>query len=340
MKKYKYIIATLFIVAIGAGIFLACEKDTIKSDVLQNGKLVDTKNHKSMGNHQQPTSNINTSTVINILSEDYTIFGSAEVGDYDGRIYEYDATWSIHLADTNEDLILHLTITLKPEYEDLLMEVYPLIENYIITVNENNADTDFVLTENNIEIITYATIVEFWTNVIAECNQNITINELGAEALALSRETGINIFELADKSYFSEYMTYIYYMYNTYSDDSGLIIEDSVFYTMLDSGSEILFLSFNNGIQNDFPTFFTLDENMQDSVLEVTEEVLCYSVSPKPPLKGMGWFNLRRNFAEWQLNHNLITPSEYRNKISNALYKLWLKNGDDVWNFFDRSLMD
>jgi hypothetical protein len=198
MKKFRYIIAAVFVVAMGTGIFWACQKDTYKSDAIQNEKLEDTKNHKSMGNHEQPTNIININTVIN----DSIVIGSAEVGDYDGRIYVCNITWTIHIDQIDEDFELRLFATLKPEYEDLMMEVDPIIGNYIITINENNVSPDFILTEGGIEIITYATISELWTNIITECNQNTTINEVGAEALALSRETGINIFELAENLIF------------------------------------------------------------------------------------------------------------------------------------------
>jgi hypothetical protein len=109
-----------------------------------------------------------------------------------------------------------------------------------------------------------------------------------------------------------------------YSDSNGLLINDSIFYAMLNSGSESLFLTLHNGIQSDFSTFNSLSENMQDAVVEVTEKVC---MGPKPGLKGKGWFNFKVKVAGWLFDQGLINQSEYNDKICNAYNKLVDRNG-------------
>ncbi len=177
-KKIKYIIATIFIVAIEAGLFLACEKDTYKSDALQNGKLVDTKNHKSMGNYQQPTQIIEIHTVMSVGEADYPISGNAVVGNYDERIYECNLTGVIHVVETDEVFSVHLTAVLKPEFEDIMIDVEPIMENYIITVNGMPFNQDFILIfpiNTSFIEITYPDILNLWAEIVEICTTNTVI---------------------------------------------------------------------------------------------------------------------------------------------------------------------
>ncbi|HOF15261.1 MAG TPA: hypothetical protein PLF32_00005 [Bacteroidales bacterium] len=205
MKRKIYITAILLVMALGIGVFWACQKDTEQSDILQNKKLIETKKHKSIGDHQQPTQNISINPTVNIGNMVYAIVGSAEVGNYDGRIYECEATWTIHIGALGQDFTLHFTAALHPEYEDLMQVIVPSMENYIVMVNGITVDDGFVLIENGVEIINYTAISELWTSIVAECNQNTTINEYGAEALVLSRETEVNIILLANMQIMDEF---------------------------------------------------------------------------------------------------------------------------------------
>ncbi len=198
MKRKIYITAILLVMALGIGVFWACQKDTEQSDILQNKKLIETKKHKSIGDHQQPTQIISINPTVNIGGIEYPVVGSVEVGNYDGRIYECEATWTMYIGALNQDFVLHFTAALHPEYEDLMQVIVPSMENYIVMVNGITVDNGFVLIENGVEIINYTAISELWTSIVAECNQNAIINEMGAEALVLSRETGVNIILLAN----------------------------------------------------------------------------------------------------------------------------------------------
>ncbi|NLJ83081.1 MAG: hypothetical protein GX330_08155 [Bacteroidales bacterium] len=170
MKRLKKI-TFMAIMGLGVVLFNGCQKDT-ENIYLNSQASIKT---KSIGSHQQPTSIIDINTTVNIQNIVHLITGSAEIGNYDGRIYECNAMWIVHLDEINEDFPLHLAASLKPEFEDLTIEVEPLMENYIITVNSNHVEPNFVLMENEIEVVDYNTIFELWIEIVQECNDNVII---------------------------------------------------------------------------------------------------------------------------------------------------------------------
>ncbi len=175
MKKIKYIIATIFIVAIGTTIFWACQKE---NDKIYNPKNNSIKNQKSMGNYQQPTQIVEIHTVINVGEAGYPISGNAVVGNYDGRIYECDLIGVIHVVETDEVFAVHLTAVLKPEFEDIMIDVEPVMENYIITVNGIPFNQDFILIfpiNTSFIEITYPDILNLWAEIVEICTTNTVI---------------------------------------------------------------------------------------------------------------------------------------------------------------------
>ncbi len=243
MKKIKYIIATVFIVAIGAGLFLACEKDTYKSDALQNGKLVDTKNYKSMGNYQQPTQTVNISAIINVENIDYFVEGTAEVGYYDGRIYECNVTFDILVADMTiidppyEPYTMQLKLILNSQYEDLLLVVPSGLLAYTVIVQGNPIEQNYLFITGTGNDITYQTINDLWTSLATKCYLNKSINS--EYVMNFINSTGINLYELAQSQFFLDYLAEI--------DAFGAY--------------------FRNGIQNNTISMFEFDSLIQEIIL-------------------------------------------------------------------------
>ncbi len=131
-----------------------------------------------MGNYQQPTQIVEIHTVINVGEAGYPISGNAVVGNYDGRIYECDLIGVIHVVETDEVFAVHLTAVLKPEFEDIMIDVEPVMENYIITVNGIPFNQDFILIfpiNTSFIEITYPDILNLWAEIVEICTTNTVI---------------------------------------------------------------------------------------------------------------------------------------------------------------------
>ncbi len=175
MKSIKYLLATLLVVVVGMGMFWACKKE---NDKIYNSKNNSIKNQKSIGNHQQPTQIIEIHTVMSVGEADYPISGNAVVGNYDERIYECNLTGVIHVVETDEVFSVHLTAVLKPEFEDIMIDVEPIMENYIITVNGMPFNQDFILIfpiNTSFIEITYPDILNLWAEIVEICTTNTVI---------------------------------------------------------------------------------------------------------------------------------------------------------------------
>jgi len=184
-KTRRVFIAMIAIAVVGSGVFHGCKKDTEQTELLP-------KTQKLMGSCQTPQI-VPISTVIMVGTVEYPVVGTAIVGNYDGRIYECNVSWVISPTVEGDDVFtMSLNATLKPEYHDIMLNFEPIMDNYIITIT-------------NPDMITAESIHGLWTRIVEICNANVVIDFRVPYILALSRETGINIFELAASPFFLEY---------------------------------------------------------------------------------------------------------------------------------------
>ena len=158
------IIATMIAVV---GIFYTCHKDADKTDSFENGKVVNTKKRKLMGNHEQPTQTVNLNVTINVENVDYSVEGIAEVGYYDGRIYECDVSFDIFVVDSDiiEPYTMQLELLLNSQYEDLLVVVPSGLSGYTVIIQGNPIDQNYLFITGTGNDITYQTINDLWTSL-------------------------------------------------------------------------------------------------------------------------------------------------------------------------------
>jgi len=254
---------------IGVGIVFVngCQKDT-DNTLNDNQITVNTKKQKS--NYQQPTHTVNIDAIISIDNTDYPIEGSAEVGDYDGRIFECDVNWSIpdesqSLHMTDESQSLHMMVILRPEYEDLMLVVDPIIDNYIVEVNGSNVDNNFDLTIGS-HNFNYQTIYNFWTHMIQQCDLNEIVDTVGADVLALSRETGVNIFHLSELGLMDEFDNYFSEdLFNTNN------IEDTLSFVQSIEPFQNYMVQMCNEIISLYPSFYNLSQEDRARVFNKIE---------------------------------------------------------------------
>ncbi|HOS16449.1 MAG TPA: hypothetical protein PKX15_05525 [Bacteroidales bacterium] len=147
----------------------------------------------------------------------------------------------------------------------------------------------------------------------------------------LSDFTGINIFEFVTNPYFLQYAQFTHSLMEEYTngnffifDDNGDIISDIPEMQQL----ETEYNNFISGIEIAYPIFITLDENIQEQILDASEDFLCYG--PEPPTKGKIIFWIRIKYAYWLYDHGYINQSEFTLKYNNAVNKLNEKNGRQV----------
>ena len=186
MKKSSVFLGVTLMVVIVAGVFYACQKDV---------EPIVSKEIKSLGNYSQSTQNITIQTEIDFDGIVYPVTGQAIVGSHDGRIYECSVSWEIHSTGVGAAIAAsehaHFTAILKPEFYDIMIPVDPVSENYIITFSGG-------VTEKDISIL--------WKRIVGICKENVAVDFRCPYILALSRETGINIFELAESPFFLEFV--------------------------------------------------------------------------------------------------------------------------------------
>ncbi len=245
-------IALMAILGVGIVFVNGCKKDT---DNTLNDNQITVNAKKQKSNYQQPTHTVNIDAIISIDNTDYPIEGSAEVGDYDGRIFKCDVNWSI----PDESQSLHMMAIIRPQFEDLMLVVDPIIDNYMVDVNNIYVDNNFNLTIGS-HNFNYQTICNFWTGMIDQCNLNEIVDTIGADLLALSRQTGVNIFHLSElglmddfDNYFSEDL-----FYTNDIEDTLLFIQN------LEPLANYMVQSFNQ-ITSLYPSFFGL--SLEDKAL-------------------------------------------------------------------------
>jgi len=200
------IIATMIAVV---GIFYTCHKDADKTDSFENGKVVNTKKRKLMGNHEQPTQTVNLNVTINVENVDYSVEGIAEVGYYDGRIYECDVSFDIFVVDSDiiEPYTMQLELLLNSQYEDLLVVVPSGLSGYTVIIQGNPIDQNYLFITGTGNDITYQTINDLWTSLSTECYLTKSINS--EYVMNLINATGINLYELAQSQFFLDYLAEI-----------------------------------------------------------------------------------------------------------------------------------
>ncbi len=205
MKKVKIFTVIIVAIVIGAGIFEGCQKDTENMELFPIGKK-----QKLMGDYQQPTQIVDINTVLLIGGTECPVEGNAVVGLYNKQIYECNIMYRMSANGTNatiapstttvpaapiaptasvEDMTLHAI--LKPEFDDIMIPVNPVSENYIMTFSGE-------ITEEDISIL--------WQRIVEICEKSVVVDFRCPYILALSRETGINIFELAESPFFLKFV--------------------------------------------------------------------------------------------------------------------------------------
>ena len=109
----------------------------------------------------QPRHNVDINTVITVGDVEYSVVGTAVVGNYDGRIYNCNVSWimQIERADGMVDFTMRLIATLKPEFNQMF-EVEPVMENYIITVTNPN-------------MVPAESIHNLWVSIVDICNASV-----------------------------------------------------------------------------------------------------------------------------------------------------------------------
>ncbi|NLE04360.1 MAG: hypothetical protein GX638_06095 [Crenarchaeota archaeon] len=207
MKSNRIMIVGIIATMIAMiGIFYTCQKDADKTDSFENGKVVNTKNRKSMGNHEQPTQTVNINVTINVENVDYSVEGTAEVGYFDGRIYECDVIFDIFVLDSDiiEPYIMQLEFILNPQYEDLLVVVPSDLSGYTVIVQGNPIDQNYIFITGTGNNITYQTINDLWTSLATKCYLTKSINS--EYVMNLINSTGINLYELAQSQFLLDYL--------------------------------------------------------------------------------------------------------------------------------------
>jgi hypothetical protein len=151
----KYTVGTLCFIIVGLGGFYACKKDTDRTELLP-------KTQKSTGNYRQPTQIIDINTVFECNGVVYQVVGTAIVGNYDGRIYEFNVSWKMSTGSNAPTV--RLTAAIKPEY----VPVEPVMDNYTITIIPANAPSA-------------ECISALWEHIVEVCNANTVLMDYPEE---------------------------------------------------------------------------------------------------------------------------------------------------------------
>ena len=164
--------ATLFVAVVSVLLFYGCKKD-----ILNNGNSKNPQAMMSMGNHSQPTQNIDIHTYFGAGTTGSAVTGNAVVGSYNGLIYSCNLNWTMAVG-TYTGYEMNFEAVLKPGLDGTAVGLTNGMQNYDITINgqpitETSGYTFEV--DGDVFTIDHEAILGMWNRVVGFCVENVTI---------------------------------------------------------------------------------------------------------------------------------------------------------------------